>query len=223
MRPVCSLLTVVWVAMAISPQRVNARAITTESGRERRPPNLSLTVSLERVRYCKGDANGYTVHFGMTVRFTNRDPGRVIMYRPTKPIDITSGQVSKSTKALLHGEYETTLDYDTFVEPPTISDSAKPDRRFAIVGPGKSYALKANVAVLVRFRPSPPIPGTIAHGTHVMTINVIDWPFTVDSGERLYARWANLGVLNYRSNTSEPFEFSIPAIPVLQDCSGSRE
>jgi len=220
MKPPFLLASMIWVAMAISLQGLYPQAIPTENEGVSRSPNVLLTASVESVHYCLGDDLRYTAHLALTLRFTNRGPDRMIMYKAPKPIDITSGVVAKSAKALGQAREETTLEYDTFGERPAISDSARPDHRFAIVPPGKSYRLGGTVAVVVRFKATPALPGTIAQGTHVMSVQVVDWPFRFDDGKRLRARWAEFGILNYDSNASELFGFSIPAVPVLEDCSG---
>jgi hypothetical protein len=184
-------------------------------------PAMKLAASVDSIKYCEGDDDVYTAHLQLRFQYTNLSSGNTILYKTKTPIEITSAIIGRSVNDLEGRQFETTIQYDQFVEPQDIpSESLEPDQtQFVVVYPNKSSELAGEVAVAVRRRPNKSLPGTIASGNHVMIVDVVDWPFTLDAGQRLQRRWAKVGVLSYAAMESEPFEFSIASAPSLQECS----
>ena len=180
----------------------------------------NVTASVKSVEYCKGDSEIYAAHLHLRLELTNLSAGNLILYEPKKAIEIVSGVVGANVRALEEKQYEVDLAWDQFVEPPRIAESERPDANlFAVIPAGGSHQLTGEVTVLVRFKASPHVPGTVAHGDHAMIVDVNDWPFGIDSAGRLQAKWARYGLLSSNTIRSQPFVFSIPSEPELKDCS----
>lgn len=185
--------------------------------------NVKVTASVQGMRYCKGDNDVYTAQLRLALRYTNLSSGKAILYRSKQPIEIMVGAIAANAKDLEEKHYETTLQYDQFSEPPSSPDSESPSvSEFIILDSGRAYDLAGTVSVAVRFKPTPVISGTIAPGDHAMTVEVVDWPFAPDDGKRLRMKWANIGMLHYEAIETPAFEFSIPLVPKLEDCSEQK-
>ena len=162
----------------------------------------------------------FTAHLSLALRYTNLSSTKAILYKSRQPIEIFSGAIAENPTALQEKRYEATFQYDQFTEPPSSPDGQRPSSsEFVILEQGKKYDLRAIVAVAVRFKAVPAHSGTIARGNHTMTVDVVDWPFFPEDGERLRKRWADLGTLLYEGIETAPFQFTLEATPPLEDCS----
>jgi len=210
----------IWLILVVSISQVSQAQNSTNH----RSPVVSVklasvSVSVEKIAYCQGDADIYTAELQLKLQFTNLGPSKLIVYKPRNPIEITGGGVAKDARDLEERRYETTLQYDMFVEPPNLAESERPDPNlFAIFDPQESYDLPAALALMVRSKSAHFIPGTIEAGDHTMIITVDDWPFATDAGNRLRAKWAHVGVLSYDHVASQPFVFSLSPAPELRKC-----
>jgi len=185
--------------------------------------DVKLTVSVQGMRYCKGDNDVYTAHLRLALRYINAGSDKAILYKSKQPIEIVVGAIADNAKDIEEEHYETTLQYDQFIEPPRAPDSERPNAsEFTILDPGSTHDLPGLVAVAVRFKPTSAIAGTIPPGDHAMTVEVVDWPFPPDDGRRLRIKWANIGTLHYEAIETPAFQFSIPTAPKLEECSDPK-
>lgn len=185
--------------------------------------HVKVTASVKEMRYCKGDNDVYTAQLRLALRYTNLGPGKAILYKSKQPIGVVVGTIAGNAKALEEKHYEATFQYDQFNEPSRAPDSERPSaNEFAILDPGVGYDLGGSVAVAVRFKAASVITGTIPPGDHAMTVEVVNWPFAPDDGKRLRMKWANIGTLHYEAIETPPFQFSIPPVPKLEDCSEQK-
>lgn len=183
--------------------------------------SLTVTVPANEIRYCQGDNEVYTAHLRLALHYTNIGSENLILFKPVQPIEIDNGVIAQDLEKLKGKEYEAALGYDVFREPLVNLDFAsEPDmRRFVIVRPGESFDILGALAIPVRAKQIPEIPGTIPTGSHFMTIEVVNWPFSDDIGRQLRVRWVKTGILLYEQLKTTPFRFTIPSNPHLADCS----
>jgi hypothetical protein len=195
-------------------------ARSTDSNSQSGLSLVKLIASIQGVQYCAGDNDVYTVHLQLGLRYSNLGDGRIILFKPKARIEILRAEIAESRDALREQRYDAVIQYDQFVQPERLPNAEAPDpMRFAIVDPGHSYELTGAVNIPARFKISPSISGTVAPGTHVLSVEVTNWPFSPESGKRLRQKWSGYGLLEYGAINAEPLEFHVSGTPKVQNCS----
>jgi hypothetical protein len=178
-----------------------------------------LTASVKSTAYCRGDNDIFIAHLTLAMQYKNISRHKMIFYRPEKPVDIMSAEIAANPSSLEHKQYEAVIQYDEFIEPPRLpSEVSLRSDRFRVVLPEESYEIPAAISVPVRYRSDIPLPGTVASGSHAISLSFSSWPFFAADGKRLQEKWLKTAELQYEPIRVAPFEVAFPKDPDTVDC-----
>jgi len=179
---------------------------------------LALSIKVKSVKYCRGDAELFTVHLNLRLRYKNQADHPIIVHAGD-PI-IGHVRISRNMADARAGRFEvdSSADILTAGESPAPLGSA-PDKRFVILKPGETFGFDSFAAIVARRDTSPLIAGTIPPGEHVLQVVVNTWPFSDLDPEKARSLWFRFGELHSDPVASEPVPLTIHQNPEWADCS----
>jgi hypothetical protein len=172
------------------------------SGQQPKQPESNMVRVKARVveqKYCRGDADVFTVSFGVEVDVENSSKTPVHLLWPLVP---WVGKVASSI-----GDAEA----GRFLFQQTASHYPQSQTRFELLRlePGKTVSKRSEYYLIARYDPAFSLSGSVSRGRYavVLVLNLEEVP---------PAQMAGPDTLN--SITTEPFVVEVPATPKLVSC-----
>ncbi len=197
--------------------RPNRMSRTTEGLGE---SSVEVAAGVVAQEYCYADAEVFTLHLRIKLRFKNASERNIILSR--RP-GLVFGPVAATLEAGHAGVFEDDprphVLYPGNTRIPTFGTRPDPEE-FVVLAPGRSRQVVIWYSVPVRHSDSKPIPGTVRKGPHVLQLNVDTWPYPMSAGkiQLVKERWKTYGDLSTGRVTTDFFPFFVPQQVKVQDC-----
>jgi hypothetical protein len=186
---------------------------------------VKVEAEILRQKYCASGNDTYTIKFTVRTRFTNQSDHKIILTKAFGDF-LLDGAIASDANSLASGKYEFKPHYEVNfqrIRPETPEQFNSPDSSFAILAPGESlrdagYFWAMNAAAL---------PGSTSRfglqpGDHVLDVYYLPWLHDAKP-EAIHKKWEPIGDLIYKTITTGPIPFHLPADPKLENCNSGLD
>jgi|ERR1019366_6987087 hypothetical protein len=198
-----------------------ALTVTSPGGAAPDAAPLKLTMEILSQKYCRDNDKSYTTLLNLHMHFVNQSNRKLIIEKSAGLGEYTVF-IARDAKTLSDRNYEYSSNALRVLEwlPSNKPDDLKVSGdRFVILAPGEQLKTESQFGIWQagRQREADEVPHTLSSGDHVMDIYVeSSVPFA--NPEEIRKRWEPFGELIFANVMSEPFTFTLPPNPKLDDC-----